>query len=50
MSFKSMALQSHTVNETQTFTDRRDRISLWHMLFWETPMQEQAWMLQDVEK
>lgn len=35
-----MALQDHAVDETQTFTDRRDQISLGHVLFWESTYAE----------
>lgn len=45
-----MSLQEHTVDETQTFTDRRDPISLGHVLFWKSTYADTRWMLQDVEK
>lgn len=35
MSFKSTASQDHTGDETPTFTNRHDRISLGLVLFWE---------------
>lgn len=47
MSFRSVALQSHTVDETQTFTGGSDFTAV---LFWETPTKKQTWMLQEAEK